>query len=368
MARYHCSLCLLSLLMYVSYSGNLYGTAGIDYIDGAGTLLQYNPSTGSASTVIKPSINLRDSDLGRGCFDGVNNIFYQVFNKFNTMNQTFTTGLYPYDLNIPTQQLPITYLPELYANQNAGAGLDCTSDPKSGDIYLWGAKGKIFPGTHQILYKLSYIDDKSILNMTIIKQYPIGINSDVSLVSGPMSVYDSKRDIIYFSGTCCDASNFSVYYYKINAMNGDIMDRINYDNNSWPLTTVAYHPMMDLFVGLKWNGDFVNNENNFVYYFRQIDPVDLSVVKQYNISNGVSNNDFCNWDWISSLNVENDIFYSIIFKEPESNQTCNGGLQYGYFVNVNITNGLIVGQSIFCEVGLNETCPFSIQYSSTQEK
>eukprot|EP01084_Bolivina_argentea_P238682 400988_1 len=343
------------------YGSSLYGTAGTDYIDGVGTLVAYDTITGKTTTIAKPTINLRDSDFGRGCYDDKNNILYQVFNEYNSSenNPTFITALYPFNLNNPQNQLPITYLPQLYANQYAGAGLQCTSNPKSGDIYLWGWQGITFPGTHQILLKLSYVDETTALNVTEIKKYPIGINSFASLISGPMSIYDSKRDMIYFAGTCCDAQNLSVYYYVINPQNGDIVKTLNYDEGEWPLTTVAYDSKLDMFIGLWWTGQKVDNDN-FVYIYRMVDPGTLNVIKQYNITD-IKYDDWCQWDWISTLDVSDGVMYNIIFKEPEKNMSC-GGLMYGYFVPINVTDGSVLNQTMFCEVNINETCPISIQY------
>eukprot|EP01083_Nonionella_stella_P042348 114421_1 len=331
--------------LHHAVQSGVYAIAGPSYPDGESTLVKYDTTTGNASTVIIPNTRrppITEEDLS--CFDNINHIVLLIYEHLTVHG--YVTALYPFDLQNTTAQydpivLPIESNPLL-------AGDQCASDPSTGDVYIFGHDASNH--LYQLLLKLSFDPKKKHYSITQIGNY--SLIDDIPLVSGELSTYDSKRDMLWLTGEYGKDDNDSTSdYFYINAKTGEVENKMEWDGHSG-----VYNPHLDQIVGVtstRWN-EMGYAEYQLVY----TDPKTLDTVKSFAAFTGV---DWCLYNDVYTMDIEGGIFYQIVFANVSG--TCVNSTHFaGHLVGVDIYHGTVVTSPQICELGDIDSCPWSIQY------
>eukprot|EP01084_Bolivina_argentea_P045924 84529_1 len=375
MTSTYTSFLLLILLINVSVSGiikpdqnvfdkqigaqsGMYGLSGASYKDGRATLVEYNVVNGTTTSLATP-IGLTWPLTGEslGCLDNIHGVYFFIFEENSADNGALIMGLYPYNLVDPTKNFKPIMLPMIFADPEiVGSGDQCVSDPNTGDIYVFGHDA--IDQNYQLLLRVQFDPKLDQAMITQIGNYS-QIN-DTPLLPGKISIYDSKRNMMWFAGEYgADKNNYTVNYFYINSTNGELVNTI-----SWfpTIETAAYSPRLDKIVGFKQNGQAI--DGSYVWQFMYADPVTFEITKTFqNISNH-----YCAWNPIWSIDTKGGVFYTMLFKLPDETAPCTSynGTFYGHLIGINVDNGEVVSQPEYCQFGSIETCPYDIQYWNMQ--
>mmetsp|Transcript_49083 Transcript_49083/g.78407 ORF Transcript_49083/g.78407 Transcript_49083/m.78407 type:complete len:402 (-) Transcript_49083:77-1282(-) len=328
----------------------MYGLAGPSYQAGYAALVQYDIESGNTTTVQTPNGNpLTGESLG--CLDNIHKVWFFIYEEV-TSEEKIVAGLYPYDLADDTTAYDPILLPSLYADAFVGAGDECTADPNTGDIYVFGHDANNLQ--YQLLLRVVFDPQANDATVTQVGNY--SMVDDIPLLAGEITMYDSKRNMLWLAGEDGnDTNNFTIDYFYIDAKTGVVQNVINFEEV--PIDVALYNPTLDMVVGLKTAGRDVKGYFSFQMVYA--DPVTLEVNQTFD----PFTNDWCAWEAIYTQDVDDGVFYGLLYKLPD-NGTCTSynGTYLGHLVGVDVNKGTVKTEPEFCKFGTVLTCPWALQY------
>eukprot|EP01084_Bolivina_argentea_P242562 406877_1 len=161
---------------------------------------------------------------------------------------------------------------------------------------------------YQLLLRVIF--DPSIDNATVTQIGNYSAIDDIPLIAGEITIYDSKRNMIWLAGEDgSDQNNFTIDYFYINATNGDLVNTINFEQV--PIDTALYNPKLDKVVGLAYVG---RDDAGFIKFdMVYADPVTLEITKPFSSFS----NKWCAWEAIYSQDSDGGVYYGLIYKLPD---------------------------------------------------
>ena len=165
----------------------------------------------------------------------------------------------------------------------------------------------------------------------------------VSLQGGLCTLYDTKREMLWIPSTNDDATNPEIYYYYIEAKNGDISKKINFDY--WPLDQGCdYDETLDKIIGISWIG-WNGINKTFTLDFEITGPKSLTIESNFSVLDN-----WCGSSGVLTYDNDNGIYYAILYDNDKNN--C-GNLNFtdinGELIGINITNSNIVSKMTVCK-------------------
>eukprot|EP01084_Bolivina_argentea_P194452 333636_1 len=279
-----------------------------------------------------------------GCIDQINGIYYFLYQE----KETSWTGLYRYNLNDPTKQYSPIKLSMIIANKQEVGGNDaCSSNPKTGDIYVWGHD---YNDTQkQILLKIKFNASTANTTITTVQTYG-NICNGAPESNGFMATYDTKRDYLWLPGT--DNKDESAYFY-IDVSLGTLDKTIQSKNLNESIDSAQYDQAKDVIVG-------IHNAPNALpthYRLNWWNPMTLEPMKSFAMLPGI----WCFWTPSYAADFTHNIFYQILFR---SNTNCDDQNAAGYLVGLDTNNGSIVSEAQICESIKDCPVPMDLKYWS----
>eukprot|EP00490_Sorites_sp_Unknown_P029454 CAMPEP_0114658242 /NCGR_PEP_ID=MMETSP0191-20121206/15372_1 /TAXON_ID=126664 /ORGANISM="Sorites sp." /LENGTH=335 /DNA_ID=CAMNT_0001879709 /DNA_START=202 /DNA_END=1209 /DNA_ORIENTATION=+ len=331
----------------------MYGIAGPSYDNGQGSaaLVKYDIDTGNTTTQATTAFSPVLTGESLGCLDTKNSVYFFIYEGYNKERQLIS-GLYPYDLANPSNVYDPVYLPLIYPDPFVGAGDECTFDPDTGDIYVFGHDNDNLD--YQLLLKVVFDASSNSADITMIGNY--SLIDDIPLIAGETTIFDSKRKYLWVVGEFGnDTNNFTVDYFYINANTGAIENTVNFEDVI--IDTALYDSKLDLVVGLK-TGERTKT-GHFPFQMVHVDPVTLETKQTFT----AFDDDYCSWEAIYALDTMDGVYYQLLYKMPD-NAPCASynGTFLGHLTGVFVDNGTVRAAPQFCEFGDVLSCPWDFQW------
>ncbi|ETO33651.1 hypothetical protein RFI_03451 [Reticulomyxa filosa] len=279
------------------------------YFDGAESLIQYDTTTGNATTLI-PSSGQQLTGEGLICLDDINNILYFLYEEetINREGLQLVTGLQPFNLeNLqvlnPVILSMVCYVATFFSVLQIQERYLIRQSNNKNVRYVWGHSKN--DTTVQLLVRVVRDPVSNNVSLTIVNQYKE--TDEVGLLAGSPQAYDSKRNMIWLAAVRGTESDFTFFYYYINALNGQIVSTVLADQ--WSLITAVYDPTLDSLVGMVLDSE--NDKGQYNYALAYADPVTLDITKTLQPIT-----DYCEVYAVNSADVINGVGYYIMFKMP----------------------------------------------------